>query len=381
MEPRFDPAVPADIDELLQLYFAVYGKNYPLALGSDREVMTRMIASPHTLWRVARELDSGRIIGSAVIDTDPVHRIGKLEGVVVHPDWRAGRIAHRMIAEVTAEVLDGEGRVDSVYATTRTLSKSPKLMCLHNGFKALGIFPNAHKIQHHETLTLLARHREGILGRRHEIRRVPERLGPIVDVLRKVTGLSHEPEIIPETARAPRERRTAVPELEFIYAPAFVLKRSLETFREPAERFYPFHSPNLLISATDGSFEAYAYISKVDRYCTLIGFTPGLLDIAERLDPLIEQLTDFGASYIEVLLPIECYQEIGALLDRSFLPSAIYPAMRREGELWLDYIIMSRSMEPLDFRGMAIDSSFKPFVDQYVDLWKKMYLDTLEIFQ
>jgi hypothetical protein len=119
----------------------------------------------------------------------------------------------------------------------------------------------------------------------------------------------------------------------------------------------------------------------VDRYCTLIGFTPGLLDIAERLDPLIEQLTDFGASYIEVLLPIECYQEIGALLDRSFLPSAIYPAMRREGELWLDYIIMSRSMEPLDFRGMAIDSSFKPFVDQYVDLWKKMYLDTLEIFQ
>jgi hypothetical protein len=55
--------------------------------------------------------------------------------------------------------------------------------------------------------------------------------------------------------------------------------------------------------------------------------------------------------------------------------------MRREGELWLDYIIMSRSMEPLDFRGMAIDSSFKPFVDQYVDLWKKMYLDTLEIFQ
>lgn len=56
------------------------------------------------------------------------------------------------------------------------------------------------------------------------------------------------------------------------------------------------------------------------------------------------------------------------------------PALLEAGGRMSDFVVMSRSMEPLNFQGMTIDQSLKPYVDQYVDLWKKMHLDSLEIF-
>jgi hypothetical protein len=53
--------------------------------------------------------------------------------------------------------------------------------------------------------------------------------------------------------------------------------------------------------------------------------------------------------------------------------------MSRDG-VPMDFVVMSRTVEPLNFRGITIDSSFKPYMDQYVELWKKMHLDTLEVF-
>lgn len=49
METIFEAAAPSDIEELLGLYFSVYGRDYPLPLGTDRNVMARMISSPDIL--------------------------------------------------------------------------------------------------------------------------------------------------------------------------------------------------------------------------------------------------------------------------------------------------------------------------------------------
>ncbi len=32
-------------------------------------------------------------------------------------------------------------------------------------------------------------------------------------------------------------------------------------------------------------------------------------------------------------------------------------------------------MEPLNFRGMAVERQFKPYIDQYVTMWKAAHLD------
>ena len=45
-----------------------------------------------------------------------------------------------------------------------------------------------------------------------------------------------------------------------------------------------------------------------------------------------------------------------------------------------DFVVLSRTMEMLNFQGMEVDRAFKPFIDQYVALWKEMHFETLEVF-
>ena len=55
--------------------------------------------------------------------------------------------------------------------------------------------------------------------------------------------------------------------------------------------------------------------------------------------------------------------------------------MRRDGECYRDYVVMARTMQPLDFQGLSIDAAFRPFIDQYIDLWTNKYLDTRRVFR
>ena len=166
---------------------------------------------------------------------------------------------------------------------------------------------------------------------------------------------------------------------ETIFAPQYVLRR----FREEVSatmQFYPFHVPNLLLAETGGSIEVFAYFNKTDGYCTIISCNRPTVEIEDSLPALLEELHLLGISYVEVLVGADRFQALETLLRARFLPSAIYPAMREIDGKTYDYVIMTRTMEPLDFRGMAIEQSFKPYVDQYVSLWKQMHLDTLEVF-
>ena len=84
--------------------------------------------------------------------------------------------------------------------------------------------------------------------------------------------------------------------------------------------------------------------------------------------PLMLQLRDFGVAYLEILMAINNVLSLEALLDINFLPSAIYPAMLEYQGGLMDLVLMSRTMEPLNFRGIQIEKSFKPYIDQYVNL-------------
>jgi hypothetical protein len=111
----------------------------------------------------------------------------------------------------------------------------------------------------------------------------------------------------------------------------------------------------------------------------LIKSTTPLTDLPGHLTSLYMQLDDIGVSYIEVLVNVKHTPMIDTLLSGQFLPSAIYPAMREVDKNFEDYVVMSRTMEPLNFRGMAVVAPFKPFIDQYVDAWKQVNLDTIEV--
>lgn len=375
----FERASLDDIDELLRLYRAVYGRGYALPLGTDPQVMAAEISSDRTSWLVAR--DRGRLVASIVGNVEPGDRLGKMQGLVVHPEHRGGGVAQQAVSSL-ADLLLSDGRADSVYSTARTTSTAPQRICLRSGFKALGIFPNLRKAARHETMVLLARHQEGVLEQRHPVERVPASLGPLLEAVEHVVGLPARPELVPDVeVPAARDGDYTPSEVELIDAPHFVLRRYNEQLIDPSRRFYPFHIPNVLLAAADGSYEVFAHLSVNDGYCTLIGANPDAMAVARHLDLLIGQLNDYGAFYIETLVPLHAFDELCQLLAHGFLPAAAYPAMRRDGELFRDYVVMARTMQPLDFRGLAIDAAFRPFTEQYIEAWKQMYLNTRGVFR
>ncbi len=374
----FERPRESDVDELLQLYFLVYGNDYPFQLGTEREAMTKAIRSRQCEWVIVRENYRSRIVGSGIFEIDPFYQISRLSGVVVHPEFQGRQIAQHLIAEGLHHVLNVRTDVRSVYAATRTFSLGPQVMCLKNGFLPLGIFPNAHRVREYETMTLMAKFKSGVLEQRRPVQRVPEKLVPIVSVMNQVLNLEERFERVEH--KAPVARRTAFENWEVIVAPAFVKRLFEERFQDPYDKFFPFHEPNMLVVSETGDVEIFGYFRKKDQYCTFIALNRPLSEIGSRLRGFLARARDdFRISYIEILISLEHVESIESLIENQFLPSAIYPAMLMTPQGPKDLVLMSRTMEPLNFREIQVESSFKPYIDQYVSLWKQMSLESVDL--
>lgn len=370
-----------DVEELMKLYFLIYQNNYPLAICSDRDVMTMTLVDSNTYWYVTRDSKTHAIVGSAVFETDPLYCIGKLTGVVVHPGYRKREIASQMIARGTSELLLPLGPIRSIYTTTRTISRSPQIMCLKNGFLPLGIFPNAHKIQEYETLTLMAKYGNGVLESKPPFPPVPERIAPMLAIFQNSIHKNQPIEIVKDDDKGAAFRKNQEQlSFEFIRAPHYVLRRFNVHYTDPYERFFPFHKPNILMASTNGEVEIFGYINESDGHLAIVALNQAIYELGGRIRPLLHQLRSIGVSYIEVLIGMQFAESLSALTEAQFLPSAVYPAMYEVDGKVADFVVMSRTLEPLNFRGMHIEGGFKPYVDLYVKLWKDMYLETLEVF-
>ncbi|RZS43593.1 acetyltransferase (GNAT) family protein [Herbihabitans rhizosphaerae] len=374
----FERARIDDVYELLELYRKVYGRGYALPLGTDPQVMGDHINSPDTTWLVGRA--QGRVVASILATRSSADRLAKMQGLVVDPDRRGSGVAQQAVRSLADALLDS-GEVDSVYATARTTATAPQRICLRAGFRGLGIFPNQRKAAKHETMVLLARHQDGVLEQRVPVARVPIGLGPIMDALDSVPGMPVRPKCMPSDIVRPRTARAAGGDIELVSADRFVLRRFDEVLTDPARRFYPFHQPNVLLAGPDGDYEVYAHLSPADGYCALIGAVPSAGVVTEHLDQIIARLAESGAHHVETLVPLDAFDGLSALLAHGFLPAAVYPAMRREADGFHDYVVMTRTMQPLDFRGLAMDAAFRPFAEQYISQWTQMYLNTQGVFR
>ncbi|MEV4434907.1 GNAT family N-acetyltransferase [Streptomyces sp. NPDC049585] len=378
MTTTIDRAAPADIADLRQLYYAVYGPHYPTALGTDPAEMSRLIADPHTLWLVARCARTGHLAGSAAIHGEPGSCIGRLEGLAVHPDHRAGGLAHTLTDELCRQMLE-TGRLDSVYATVRTVSAGPQRVVTRNGFKPLGVLPNAVDLSSRESLALYARHSPGVLDRRLPVPEVPAPLAPLLRTVDRTLGTDGPAPRATAPAPAPEGRSTA--RLEMVEAPAFVRRRFHERFPDATSWFYPLHTPNALLVADDGGFEVYAYLNRTGRYCALIAAHPSPDTAAGYLEAITRTLTRAGTGYVEALVPLAEHGPLSAFLAQGFIPSALYPAMRPDptGAGFHDYVVMTRTAEQIDFRGVVVDTALQPYLDAYLSAWAATYLPTLEV--
>jgi len=371
-------ARPDDVDQIIKIYQQIYGKSYPISYGNDPELLAHAISSPdtHEVW-IALDHGKNKVGGCLILEKDLFNRIGKYLGLVVLPEYRNLKIGFHLVAHITKLQLETRNDLNSLYATTRTINVGPQIVFFKNDFLPLGIFPNAHRLRRYETVTLFAKFRDGLLEKRKVATGVSPKLIPLYSILKKlVPGLN-----IPPVNHLDLEEPNIEGDWEFevIQAENFVKRKFTEAFPDPADRFYPFHSPNILVSEKKGRVEIFAYFSKRDGYCTIIKATNPIFHLHGQITGLYLQLHDIGVTYMEMLINAKAKRSIETLLKGNFLPSAIYPAMRQGDEELEDYIVMSRTMEPLNFKGMTFALQFKPYIDQYVELWKKLNLDTLDI--
>lgn len=370
-----------DIDGILKNYQRVYGKSYPITYGNDPDLLKEAITNHETHdVCIARDLKNNFVVGALILEKDNFNHIGKLLGLVVLPEYQKHKIGHHLVSHLSDLHLDKNQELNSLYATTRTVHIGAQKVFIKNDFLPLGLFPNAHRLSQYETVTLFAKFRAGILNHRQGPQGISKKLAPIYACVKNISPLVKIPNVEPvELAEFSADGTNENWEFEVIQAPHFVLRKFLEVFPDPADRFFPFHTPNMLLTEKKGRMEIFAYFSKRDGYCALIKTSNSPFHLHGQLTNLYLQLHDIGVTYMEVLINTRMKKAIETFLRGQFLPSAIYPAMRQNGDDYEDYIVMSRSMEPLNFKGMSIIPQFKPYIDQYIDLWKQVNLETLEI--
>ncbi|MFB7663566.1 GNAT family N-acetyltransferase [Kitasatospora sp. NPDC056138] len=381
MTVTLSPATLQDIAQLRQLYFDVYGHGYPVALGSDPAEMRRLIADPHTHWLTARRSETGQPVGSVVVQTDHGSRVGKLVGLAVHPEHRQGGLAGRLTSAVCADAF-ATGTLDSIYATVRVVTQGPQQVFARNGFRPLGLMPNAVEVAGCESLALFARYADGVLDRREAVERTPAALAPLLEAAARSTGIGYgalRPADAPDAGARPVRLMPSTTELEVVTAPGFVGRRFLELFPDPAERFFPLHSPNTVLTPADGSFEVYADLDPVAASCSLVAVHPRPAAVTHALEPLMAAVTRAGADYVETLLPLSDTAGLSAFLASGFIPSAIYPAMRRIGDRFHDHVVLSRTSRQIDFRTTAVSGLLQPYLSAYLTAWTATYLPLHEV--
>ena len=376
-----DQANLEDINELIGLYLTVYGKDYPLDIGTNKDVMTKHILDhDSTLWLIMRDTDAGSIAASCIFELDLDYKIGKITGMTVNKSYRGQGLAKKLLGEGINEVLHKGKKVHSLYATSRTIEISSQKMLMANGLKPLGIFPNARKIKHYETLTLMGIFGEGALERRKPVDKVPPQMLPLFDAIGNVLGDHGHPSVGHPCPITNGDPDLTEDDFEYIDAPMFVEKRFNEVFRGDKESiFFPFHKPNIIISSQKCDLELFASFSKKDHYCVLVTANNPIRDLEGQFKQLMFSMKEKGIYYVETLIRADYYEVICFLLQNKFLPSALYPAMREEDGKMHDYVLLTRAMVPLDFSETHIDDCFLPFVEQYTEQWIEMNLKSLGV--
>lgn len=371
-------ARPEDMRRIQVLYAEAYGANYPMTIISDKLKMRRAIESDKYYWFVAE--CQGRIVASLIYEVDPVQKISKAFGAVVSKEFRKHDLANTMMEIILKEITSVRPLVDTVYATTRTITVAPQRLIENLGFIKLGIFPNAHKVFEHETHCLAGYFVPAALKKRKTPAVLIHEMAPLYRLVRRQLNIGKPVFKKPSPEVKKRENQSIKPSLlhfETISAPSFIRHRFARAKNSGVFKnsYVPFHEPNLILITPDLSTEVFLSYSAKDSYSIIMGGATLEKDYTLVLNSVAKALDDMKVSYIELLVDAYSPDLQWQALNARFLPSAYFPAYRKVGSKRWDYVVFSRSFEMLDFRNVKITSTYRSFLREYLKLWETFYID------
>lgn len=371
-------AKPEDMRRIQVLYGDVYGPNYPMPVIFDKFKMRRAIESDRYCWLVAE--CQGRIVASLIYEVDPSQRISKAFGAVVSKEFRKQNLANTMMETILRELTKNR-IVDTVYATTRTVTTAPQQLTETLGFVKLGIFPNVHKVFEYETHCLAAYFVPEALKNRRTPPALIHEMAPFYRLVHDKVNIGKAVFRPPSPALREKTKNPAKEQsllsFETISAPSFIKNRFAKARNSGvfANNYVPFHDPNLMLITPDQSTEVFLNYGATDRYSVIMGGKSEIKDFSLILNSVAKTLNNMGVSYIELLVDAYSPDLQWQALHARFLPSAYFPAFRKVGDKRWDYIVFSRSFEMLDFRNVKIMSTYRNFLKEYMKIWQALYID------
>jgi hypothetical protein len=374
-------ATEEDIFKISELYFEVYNGTYPDPIISNLKLMKNFISNMDNYWMVGEK--DNQLVASLIYEYDPQHKIAKAFGAVVSTKVRKGGIAEALMwfaLELINE--DTKNGLELTYATTRTVHPVAQLLTNKLDFKKLGIFPNVHRTTDYETHCLASRFSEKAIANRFKDFKLHPKIMPLFKLAQQELELP-DIEVAHLKESMPFELLHNF-KLEVINAPSFVLERFQKVKQEGKldNSFFPFHTPNVLITSPDQSTEAFLFINEVDRHCVIIGINTDPTfqhNHLSLLKQIVDLLRSMNVRYIETIVRADKTNEIENVLKAKFIPCAYFPAFQLttsdKGEVRHDFVVFSRSFEIFDFSNIQLEGIYKEFLILYFEMWKEISLN------
>ncbi len=373
MTPNLRLATPQDATGITVLYQLVYGGNYTNRLMRDTVLLTKFLEDAANVWVIAE--DQGQIVGSVVYESDKLHRLARAFGGAVMATYRGCRILERAMVYAQEHLTNTLGLVDVIYATTRTSTPAPQIVTEHLGYKKLGIFPNVHKTDVYETHCLTAFFTTEALWARFQDFRLHPAIMNLYEIVRTECTLAR---LTPanDGDLTLNDYPDSI-QLELIQAERFARCR-FEGQRDKDllhAHFYPFHSPNIVISSPCQTVEIFVYKSEVDDHCVIMGVKkPREYDFTNILEQSVKLLNTIGVRYLEILVRADKAKTIERVLRARFLPCAYFPAFQLNNNHRYDFVVLSRTFEILDFRHLKLAGKNRIYLEEYIRNIQEQFL-------
>lgn len=371
-----------DVPQILAIFTAIYGEDYPYAGFTDPAWLKRAIYNDDMLMLVAEDTGDGRILGSASVVFDigaNSDLIGEMGRLVVHTDARGRGVGKQLMEGRLERVRD---RLHVALVENRTPHPFSQRISLKFGFVPVGFLPLKRRFDERESIALFVRHFGGSLDlRRNNPRIVPEAQA-LAHRVHENLGLPFDAVIDESAPPYPDEDAFETRDLTTEGLPSLLrIERGRERGREvfgPMRLQYGFfkltakHASYLLAHppSTEGREApiagAVGYIhdelERSLRVFELIAPNDGAIRfLLERL--LARCRDEWGVEYVEIDVSAHAPRMQRTLVELGFLPIAYVPAMVFHRVERLDVIKMARLLVPPTLGDMQLTPGAQDIAD------------------
>lgn len=344
---NFRLAKESDVWRLMELYQKVGSTFTNDELFLDFDKLNDSIKSAGSIWLIGER--EGQIATTISILIDFEQALAKISRIIVNPALSSIQIDLRDSIRQTIRYLETlERKVEVLYCTTMTIPMQFQELTLEEGFKILGVFPNALGADSGRLNGLTAYYfKETLEKTRFKDFTLHPTLHPFFSISRANLNL-------PDLPLADLNQRNEVtpnsfPEsLEIVDAPKLVAAKfdQLKKRRRNVMDFYPFYGPNLLITSADEEIQVFVKVIQASRFAAIVG--EELLrsvNPAELYQAVVQLLKNRNVSYIEILN--DAADTVGNqwILDASFVPCCYIPAFKKQTDTRRDYVVFCKTFE------------------------------------